>query len=387
MGRAERSSTATKAHLHCGDSAPEAQALQYQVVKIAIDMHSKLWVAARQVDNATPQPPQKFTPQQCLKFIARQLDLAPKVVCCYEAGCFGYAPQRQIEALGAQCLVIAPQNWDERNKRVRTDRTDTMAMLTRLDRYVAGNRKALAVVRVPSLAQEVARSRVREREQLMSDRNRCANRGRSLLMQYGLEATWSWWKPDRWKKTRELVAGQLPQHAPQLLKILDDHYQAVWAASQKLEELTLEQQKRQKQRQKQKQPTDVPRLHGIGELSLSRIEAEIGDWNRFANRRQVASYSGLCPGVSGTGGVFTNLSVNKCGNRRLRTVLMELAWLLVRFQPRYFPLQRWKAVLSGTNRSAKKKAIVALARRLVVDLWRIATGRSSPQKLGLQLAA
>jgi len=353
----------------------------HQVIKIAIDMHSKLWVAARQVDNAVPQPPQKFTPQQCRQFIAKQVTLAGKVVCCYEAGCFGYAPQRQIEKLGAQCLVIAPQNWDERNKRVNTDRTDTMAMLQRLDRYVAGNIKALAVVRVPSEAEEVARSRVREREQFMSDRNRWASRGKSLLLQYGLCASWSWWKPDRWEKTRQAIAEQLPLYAQELLLILDDYYQAVWAASEKLEALTIEQQKKQKQRNSKN------RLHGIGELSQSRIEAEIGDWNRFANRRQVASYTGLCPGVSGTGGLFMNLSVNKCGNRRLRSVLMELAWLLVRYQPQYPPLQRWKAVLSGANRSAKKKAIVALARRLAVDLWRIGSGRSSPEKLGLQLAA
>jgi transposase len=130
-----------------------------------------------------------------------------------------------------------------------------------------------------------------------------------------------------------------------------------------------------------------PRLRGIGELSRARIEAEIGDWNRFHNRRQVASYTGLCPGVSGTGGKFMGLSVNKCGNRRLRSVLVELAWLLPRYQPKYLPLLQWKKVLEGTNRSPKKKAIVALARRLAVDLWRIRTGRCQPEKLGLQLAS
>ena len=95
----------------------------------------------------------------------------------------------------------------------------------------------------------------------------------------------------------------------------------------------------------------------------------------------------MCPGVSGTGGKFMNLSVNKCGNQRLRSVLVELAWLLPRYQSGYLPLLQWKQVLSGTNRSAKKKAIVALARRLAVDLWRINTGKTTPEKLGLTLAA
>jgi len=357
---------------------------RYQVIKLAIDVHSTLFVASRQLDNATPQPPQKFTREQLLKFIAKQLTLASRVVCCYEAGCFGYCLQRQITALGAECLVIAPQDWDERKKNVRTDNTDTMAMVQRLDRYVAGNLKALAVVRVPTLAEEVARSRVRQRQQFMSDRNRMANRGKSLLMEYGLSASWNWWNCHKWDATQKQVREQMGELAETLLAMLRDCHDTLMAVAEKLEALTLEQQKNQKRRS---ELAGRKRLRGIGDLSMAVIEAEIGDWNRFGNRRQVGSLTGLCPGVTGTGGKFTNLSVNKCGNRRLRAVLVELAWLLPRYQSGYLPLLRWKAVLAGTNRSAKKKAIVALARRLAVDLWRINTGRTTPEKLGLTLAA
>jgi transposase len=377
VGREERSSTAKKI------VAAVKAAFQYEVIKIAIDMHAKLWVASRQLDNATPQPPQKFTPQQCLEFIAKQVKLARRVVCCYEAGCFGYGPQRQITALGAECLVIAPQDWDERKKKVHTDKTDTMAMVQRLDRYVAGNRKALAVVRVPSLAEEVWRSRVRQRRQLLSDRNRWANTGKSLLMEYNLFASWSWWKPDRWEQTRKNVQT-MGEQAAMLLAILEDHREMLTKASEKLAALTVELESKQKERSARARAV---RLRGMGERSMAVIEAEIADWKRFTNRRQVASYTGLCPGVSGTGGQFIGLSVNKCGNRRLRSMLVELAWLLPRYQPGYLPLARWKAVLSAGPRSAKKKAIVALARRLAVDLWRIHTGRTTPQKLGLKLAA
>jgi transposase len=358
---------------------------QYELIKIAIDVHGKTWVASRQLENATPQPPQVLSPAQCLKFIAKQLKLARRVVCCYEAGCFGFTPYRQITALGAACLVIAPQNWDERRKNVRTDRTDTTAMVLRLDRFEAGNRKALAVVRVLELDEEVARSRVRQRKQFQGDRNAWANRGKSLLLQYGLPARWSWWKLDHWEQTRRQINEQLPRHAPQLLVILDDYLEQVMAANEKLDALTKEQQKKQKERSAQK--TDVKRICGIGELSLAALEAEIGDWNRFSNRRQISSYTGLCPGVSGTGGQFTELSINRCGNRRLRGVLVELAWLLPRYQSGYLPLQRWKKVLEGKNRAARKKAIVALARRPAVDLWRINTGRTTPEKLGLKVAA
>jgi transposase len=358
---------------------------QCELIKIAIDVHGKTWVASRQLENATPQPPQVLSPAQCLTFIAKQLKLARRVVCCYEAGCFGFAPYRQIKALGADCLVIAPKNWDQRKKNVRTDRTDTIAMVLDLDRYEAGNRKALAVVRVPELAEEVHRSRVRQRKQFQGDRNRHANRGKSLLLYYGLPAKWSWWKPPYWEQTRKAVQSQMPEQADQILQMLSEYQELAMAATQKLAELTAEQQKKQKERAAQK--SDVKRICGIGELSMAAIEAEIIDWNRFANRRQVASYTGLCPGVSGTGGHFTGLSINRCGNRRLRSTLVELVWLLPRYQSEYLPLQRWKKVLEGTNRSAKKKAAIALARRLAVDLWRLNTGRTTAEKLGLKVAA
>jgi transposase len=378
VGREERSSTAAKIV-----DAVEG-VFQYEAIKLAIDMHATQWVVSRQLDNATPQPPQKFSPAKCLEFIAKQVKLARRVVCCYEAGCFGYVPQRQIEALGAQCLVIAPQNWDPRNKNVQTDKTDSAEMLQHLDRYVAGNGKALAVVRTPSLAEEVRRSRVRQRRQFLSDRNRWANIGKSLLAYYGLPASWSWWKPLCWAGTQKSVRERMGEYAQEVLKMLEDCRDTLMALSQKLEALTVEQQKKQKERSAR---AKTVRLRGIGELSMAIIESEIADWNRFSNRRQVSSYTGLCPGVSGTGGNFVNLSVNKCGNQRLRSVLVELAWLLPRYQPGYVPLLRWKAALSASYRSGKKKAIVALARRLAVDLWRIHTGRTTPEKLGLKLAA
>ena len=355
------------------------------MIKLAIDVHGTVSVVARQLDNATPQPPQKFKQSELLAFIAKQVTQSQRVVCCYEAGCFGFVLARQIQALGAECLVIAPQNWDERNKKMRTDKTDALGMLLHLDRYLAGNAKALAVVWIPPEAHEVARCRVRQREQFMADRSRSANRGKSVLLEFGMQVSWSWWKADRWTGIQEQVREQMPLHAPALLKILQMHQEAAMQASERMEELTREQQARQKQRREQHK--ELVRLRGIGDLSMSRLDAEIGDWNRFKSRRQVGSYTGLCSGACGTCGVFSNLPVNKAGNRRLRSILVELAWLLPRYQPDYRPLARWKKVLEGTNRSAKKKAIVSLARRLAVDLWRIQTHQCTPEKLGLKRAA
>ena len=115
------------------------------------------------------------------------------------------------------------------------------------------------------------------------------------------------------------------------------------------------------------------------------IEREIGNWQRFTNRRQVGSYTGLCPGEYSSGQTRYQSCITKHGNPRLRAALVELAWRLVRFQPDYKPVIKWRAILAKgalATGPARKKAIVALARQLAVDLWRIRTGRVSPQTLG-----
>ena len=368
-----------RGELNSTSAANSTSERRHQVIKLAIDAHAKFYMVARQIDNAPSQPPQKFGREELLKFIGKQLGLADKVCTCYEAGCFGYGLHRDIQALGAANLVIAPQNWDERNKKVKTDRVDATAICGRLDRYVAGNPKALAVVHVPTEDEELRRSRVRQRQQFMGDRNRWANQGKSLLLLYGLHVSWSWWQEGKYAGIERLVRKQCGNRAERILQMLVDYREMVLKVSEKLESLTKELYKPRQERPAEK------RIKGMGELSAARIEAEVGNWNRFGNRRQVASYTGLCPGVTGSAGHFTNLSISKHGNRRLRSVLVELAWLMVRYQPDYPPVLRWQQVMASKNRPAKKKAIVAVARRLAVDLWRLETGRATAQELGLQV--
>ena len=369
----------SRGELNSTSAAKSSNERRHQVIKLAIDAHARFYMVARQIDNAPLQPPQKFGREELLRFIGKQLGLADKVYTCYEAGCFGYGLHREILALGASDLVVAPQNWDERNKKVKTDRVDATAMGGRLDRYVAGNPKALAVVRVPAEDEELRRSRVRQRQQFMSDRNRWANQGKSLLLLYGLHVSWSWWQKEKYQGIERLVRKQCGDRAERILQMLADYREMALKVSEKLEALTKELYKPRQERPAGK------RIKGVGELSAARIEAEVGDWNRFTNRRQVASYTGLCPGVTGSAGHFTNLSISKHGNRRLRSVLVELAWLMVRYQPGYPPVQRWQQVMASKNRPAKKKAIVAVARRLAVDLWRLETGRATADQLGLQV--
>jgi len=337
-------------------------------IKLGIDVHADSYRVVRQVDHATPQPAQTFTPKDFLAWARKQLAQAEQVHSCYEAGPLGYGLHRALTALGIRNVVIRPQNWDELGKGVKTDRTDALALVQRLDRYVQGNRKALAVVCVPTPEQELARSQSRQREQLLAHRLRFEAQGRSLLLFNGVRVRGRWWSPRQW----EPLAGQISAGLLELLTVTRDLLLAVQmqldAATQRLQQAA----------------TAQP--NGVGALTSQVLTREILDWRRFTNRRQVASLTGMCPGVRASGNKSRNGPITKHGNRRLRTALIELAWRCVRFQPDYPPLQKWRPVLANPKATgaAKKKAIVAVGRRLAIDLWRLHTGRSTPEKIGLQ---
>src|ERR1041385_6957932 len=101
-----------------------------KIIKLGIDVHADSYRGVRQIDEATPQPAQKFRPQDFLKWAAKQLEQAEGVYSCYEAGPFGYGLHRQLSALGIHNVVVRPQNWDELHKGVKTDKTDALASTT-----------------------------------------------------------------------------------------------------------------------------------------------------------------------------------------------------------------------------------------------------------------
>src|SRR5580658_4555960 len=192
--------------------------LKAKQIKLGIDVHADSYRVVRQVDHATPQPAQKFTPQGFLLWAQKQLEQAETVCSCYEAGPFGYGLHRALAALGIQNYVIRPQNWDELGRGIKTDKTDALALVLRLDRLLAGNTKALAVIRVPTEAEEQARSASRQREQLRQHRQRLEAQGRSLLLYYGCRIRGQWWSGRSWPVVSRLLAAPLQE----LLQTLRD---------------------------------------------------------------------------------------------------------------------------------------------------------------------
>ena len=351
-------------------SSPEETRCQFNGskadIKLGIDVHQDFYVVVEQVGGSNPKPPQRFRKEAFLPWAAKRKSWGGEVHAVYEACGFGFGLQRQLSALGIQCHVVCPQKLDEQNRRVKTDGLDAKALCLKLDRFVQGNRDALALVRVPSEEEEQLRAIHRQREQLVKARKQLEAQGRSLMVNHGIEPVQHWWK------RRAFAALQVPEWMKELLA---NSQPILVALQQKIAALTVQLQSAASPNQ--------PR--GLGKMTSVVIDREIGDWNRFNNRRQIASYTGFCPGEYSSGNTRLQSCVTKHGNPRLRAALVELAWRLVRFQPDYHPVRKWRQILAKgalATGAARKKAIVAVARQLAVDLWRIKTGRLRAEELG-----
>jgi transposase len=355
-------SRATRAGAASGDSA----SLPPQVIKLGVDVHLDRYVVVRQIDGGAPQPPQRFSPSQFLDWAKKQAALAQRVYSCYEAGPFGYSLHRKLAGMGITNYVVRPRDWDEYGKKVKTDKRDAKEMVLRLDRYVAGNRDAFCVVRVPTEAEEQARSRSRQRESLQKEKLRLAAQGRSHALYYGAHLEGTWWTEGLWK---DLV---LPPMVRELLEPLRRVIQALEVELKVLSKALTD-----------AAPEELPL--GLGKLTYEVLEREVGNWNRFENRRQVASYTGMCPREDSSDQRRFQGAINKHGNPRVRTVLVEASWRLVCYQPTYKPVARWLPVLTHpkTTRSKRKQIIVAIGRQFSVDWWRVRTGRCHAADLGL----
>ena len=349
---------------HDSQAAPGARA---GVIKLGLDVHASSIVVVRQIDAQALQPAQRFSPEQFPSFVRRQLARAEAVHSCYEAGPFGYGLHRQLEALGVHNLVVRPRDWSTYGERVQTDSRDAAALCSCLDRYLAGNRGALAAVRVPTEVEEAARAIGRQRQALAHERVRLTLQGKSAALLCGIALPKDWWEP-KVLPTLALPGGLLAQ--------LLIWQRVLVSIDAELQSLTV--------RLQQAAPAGLPL--GVGPMTWELLTREIGDWRRFRNRRQVSSYTGLCPSEHSSGQSRLQGSINRHGNPRVRHLLIEAVWRLFKFQPQYRAIAKWLPALTGLKISGarKKKIVVAIARQLAVDLWRIATGRTTAAALGLQ---
>ena len=354
-------------------------ARQFELIKLGVDAHADSYKVVRQIENGPLQPAQGMSFKKFLLWAEKQRGLAKRVVVCYEAGTFGFHPARCLKELGIECLVMVPIKLDEGNTRVTTDRLDARRIAVRLDRYLCGDQEALNLVRIPSPAEEEQRDLGRQRQALLKDLKRYADRGRAYLRRQGLRVKGRWWQGAQW----QMLQGQLSEGQQAYLQ---PWREMITKATEILDQVHA---RLIAQAEKHVQARGIVLPAWLGLLSYELLRLEVCDWQRFHNRRQVASLTGLCASESSSGQSRQRGAVTKHGNPVMRWVLLEMAWRMVRYQPGCHAVRKWQKELAASrgNRSRRKKIIVAIARQLAIDLWRVATGQCTFEKLGFILPA
>jgi len=310
------------------------------------------------------------------------------VVSCYEAGRDGFWLHRYLVSLGIENQVVDSSSIEtnRRKRRAKTDRIDGVKLLTMLMRYWGGERGLWSVVRVPSVEDEEGRRLHRELASLNKERTRHRNRIRGLLVAQGLHLE------PKGDFLQRLEALTLWDGAPLPLELkgeLEREYQRLRLVEAQRRAL----EKTRKSRLRQADTASVQRvvqlmgLRAIGPNCAWLLVMEFFAWRRFRNRRQL----GACAGLTGTpydsGGSKRDQGISKAGNRRVRTMMVEIAWLWLRYQPNS-KLSRWfRERFAGGGARMRRVGIVALARRLLVALWRYLEDGMLPEGAELKAAA
>ena len=332
------------------------------MLKLGLDVHLEFSMVVVQQDHAHPKAPRKFTRAQLVAQVRQWVGEGWQVFCVQESCGFGFTLHRELVAAGAQSFLTTPIALNGPRK---TDKLDARALCLRLSRWLDGNRDELSPIRIPSEPEQRKREATRRRKFLGRLIRMLANRGHGQVAEYHhVKLPSRWWGARNWKK----LDGLDPWVREQLAALRE----VIVGLEAQLEALEAELIARVKDQ-------ELPK--GLGELSVVTLDGEVCDWGRFNNRKAMGSYTGCCPGEHSSGSQRRLGSIDRMGNGRVRTILVEAVWRLLRWQP------GWKAALKMRNRlregaAIKKKTVVALARQLAIDLWRWRTGRATLQDLG-----
>jgi transposase len=314
---------------------------------------------------------------------ARALGSVPAVVSCYEAGYDGFWLHRRLTAAGITNFVFDPSSIavDQRARRAKTDRIDGEQTLRTLMAHCRGEPRVVRIVRAPSPEQEDARRKSRERDRLVKEQTSHINRIKGLLRLLGIYEANPYRRdwPDWLKEQRNWDGQPVPT---ELLAELEREHARLMLVRKQIDELSKAKVTAEAPAavvQMAEQTKRLQQLKGLGPVFATTLAHEVF-YKDFSNRRQVASYCGLTPSPWQSGRMDREQGVSKAGNGRARTAAIELAWLWLRHQPDS-PLSQWfrEHTVKATSR-IRRIAIVAVARKLIVALWRYLTTGLVPEQ-------
>ena len=315
--------------------------------------------------------------QRCLEEVALakvklKLPADAPVVCCFEAGRDGHWIHRWLESEGFEVLEIDSSSIETARgrKHVKTDRIDVEKLLDLLIRYHCfGLRQAFRVVRVPGVAAEAGQRLHREDEYLLRQRTRISNRIKGLLVAQGLDKVSLRGGFARYLDRVALWNGEgLSAELKTELTRMHAQYAVFDSQLRELQqayaaELTANTPVAEHRRR-------LEQLKSMGPKTSRILSAEVFGWRSFANTKQVGAFAGLTPTPSQSGDSDTEQGISKSGNRRVRRVMIELAWLWLRWQPDSALSQWFNRRFAHGSKRMRRIGIVALARKLLIALWR-----------------
>jgi transposase len=294
-----------------------------------------------------------------------------RVVSCYEAGRDGFWLHRALIAMGVENRIVDSSSIEvnRRQRRAKTDRLDAGKLVGMLFRWLWGDHKVWSVVRVPSPEEEDRRHLHRELMTARRDRNRLTNRIKGLLFGQGIRIQELKYLPVELPRMRIWNGEALP---PRLTARIGRDWQKVVERSAQIRALSTE--RRQLMRTADDPGTECARrlfqLRGIGDNAAWLFALEFFAWREFQNRRQIGALSGLTPTPYQSGGENREQGISKAGNRWVRALAIEIAWGWLRYQPES-ELSQWYQRKFGHGSSRMRRiGIVALARRLLIELWK-----------------
>ena len=316
-----------------------------------------------------------------------KLGSTAEVACCFEAGRDGFWLYRLLTAHGISTYILEPTSIlvNRRAKRAKTDRLDAEGMLRVLATWLAGDRRVCSMVRVPTPDDEDAKRPHREREQLVHDRQRIENRIEALLFTQGIRA-----RPSLRSCERDVAAlrtGDGRALPPLLRAELDRLRRRLVLVLELIRELEVD----RAQAQQEAAITDkmvgkitaLQRIRGIGENFAAVLTREVF-YRSFDNRRQLASYVGITPMPYQSGGMDRDRSISRAGNPRARTTMIQLAWLWLRYQPDSALALWFRERVGKLLGRTRRIAIVAMARKLLIALWRYVETGAVPHGITLR---